>query len=691
MHYRKGRSVDKDFHDFSREAGPWTRILPACGAPLKNNNRAKQVPKPSAETNDNSSSGDGNSSESDCSQSECQEKPVIALPEPTKRRNCTFPDDPYCMFEDQVKAAIPAEAAVLEQLGDRLGFGNHRLWSSFGFFLLLMLSLQPETIVPVAAQQRLAAIRETDAVSTELCRRAPFLGGQRFLDPALRRRPQYIAGLYDHLFSDEPITAATFSLWSYLDAAFRYTGTVTFLQETFVKDPLPLEFAAGLVGENALSWVQFAQSVVIGMAELRTTFTALFDGRDGRRLTYGKYDPSPPMRVPGNRLLDHMLAAFEFWPESAIRVGDAMTRLYAMVTAPEVADEALEAGLQALMLALLTYHLLGRHRLKTEVPFSKKVFSYGCKFLLQDHLHVLGALSCLQGRAVRCGCRSCRRLLFLRQVSGFLGPAPRSLYKRLVEGSSVGVIRWAKVLPTWVHMVRVINAEYDMSLDFYSYQALPCFFLCFVLLRRRFSQLSDIPLKFEGKSRAFAERAFRQETVRLRDIVNALRQRGLLCIWKTLDLGERQDLLDETLDDIVAFVRDRSATSAPSGEFSAGRLLLRQLTYCPDPSPKPTVMRSVEQQLFANADPIPEPIAMMMAEQQPLASESDVLVEASQGLPSTQLVKASVSREGCSTCGSRHGYNAPKCCFCLAHCKSKRCGVKSHRLLREKAREGEGE
>ena len=102
-------------------------------------------------------------------------------------------------------------------------------------------------------------------------------------------------------------------------------------------------------------------------------------------------------------------------------------------------------------------------------------------------------------------------------------------------------------------------------------------------------------------------------------------------------------------------------------------------------------MRSVEQQLIANADPIPAPIAMMMAEQQPLASESDVLVEASQGLPSTPLVKESVSREGCLTCGSRHGYNAPKCRFCPLHCQSRGCGVKSHRPLREKAREGEGD
>ena len=66
----------------------------------------------------------------------------------------------------------------------------------------------------------------------------------------------------------------------------------------------------------------------------------------------------------------------------------------------------------------------------------------------------------------------------------------------------------------------------------------------------------------------------------------------------------------------------------------------------------------------------------------PASPETDVLFEVSLTPPSTQLVEPLVLKEGCFKCGSRHGYNAPKCRFCLAHCKSKRCGVKSHRLRR---------
>ena len=76
----------------------------------------------------------------------------------------------------------------------------------------------------------------------QICKVAPFLGGRPYLDPALRRRPEFITDVYSQLFVDGRVSAARFSLWSFIDASFRYTGTVSFVQNVWLHKPLPLDY-----------------------------------------------------------------------------------------------------------------------------------------------------------------------------------------------------------------------------------------------------------------------------------------------------------------------------------------------------------------------------------------------------------------------------------------------------------------
>ena len=66
---------------------------------------------------------------------------------------------------------------------------------------------------------------------------------------------------------------------------------------------------------------------------------------------------------------------------------------------PACSSELFDA-VQRLMLALLAYHLLGRPTIKSSKSFATKIFSYGCKFLLQDHLHLLTKLLCTRSGEV---------------------------------------------------------------------------------------------------------------------------------------------------------------------------------------------------------------------------------------------------------------------------------------------------
>ena len=155
-----------------------------------------------------------------------------------------------------------------------------------------------------------------------------------------------------------------------------------------------------------------------------------------------------------------------------------MLSLYELLTQEAVEEHELFAACEQLFLSLLLYHLVGRPRINTKVTFARKLFSYAGKFLLQDHLHTLTKVICREQCAVRCTCQACARMLIIRQVYGMLGPAPRLLFKRLTVGARRTL--WVNVFPTWQKMVELFNAEYGMILDFYTFQALPCFWIPFV-------------------------------------------------------------------------------------------------------------------------------------------------------------------------------------------------------------------
>jgi len=169
------------------------------------------------------------------------------------------------------------------------------------------------------------------------------------------------------LWGDERVTANRLSMWSYLDAAFRYTGTTTFMVFTLFATQWSSSFPDGLHIGNAHQWAAHTAELRSAI-EARTTVSAFFDSHNERRLTFRpRFLVFPACVCASNRLIDHLLAAFGLWSSSAPEVGAAMTG-----SSEHVLRDPLQRGIlltlgEKLMLALLGYQLLGRPNLKQKM------------------------------------------------------------------------------------------------------------------------------------------------------------------------------------------------------------------------------------------------------------------------------------------------------------------------------------
>jgi hypothetical protein len=117
-------------------------------------------------------------------------------------------------------------------------------------------------------------------------------------------------------------------MWSYLDAAFRYTGTTTLMDFTLFATQWSSSFPDGLHSGNAHQWVAHAAELLRSAIEVRTMVSAFFDSHDGRRLTFRPGFLVPAYVCASNRLIDHNLAAFALWYSSALHMGVAMMGIY---------------------------------------------------------------------------------------------------------------------------------------------------------------------------------------------------------------------------------------------------------------------------------------------------------------------------------------------------------------------------
>ena len=416
----------------------------------------------------------------------------------------------YMTHSSVVRASSPEEYRVVEDMCEELGITNRALFHSFVAFVFLMLSVQPSQLVPTGAQSRLAgAVSAIEPLAHEVVSAAPFLGGKPYLDGALRSRPLYSVNMHTILFPGRENTAGTFALWSFCDACFRYFGTTLAMDTTLFSEALPSRFAAGLNPGNAAAWAEYATGLFVRRLGPRSSVSALFDPHDGRRCTFAKSTAVPDRVMANSRLVDHLLHAFPLWTQSACpRVGEAMYALYIYILEDgSDNDRVLGLGRQ-LMLALLCYHLMGRPRLKPSLDFNMKIFCYACKFLFQDHVYLLAFLSCQRTHEIRCSCRCCKVYMWFRQHLAFMGPAPKHLFKALMDGAAPMAQRLCNVLPVWVRMARLFNGRYGMEVDLYAFQALPCFWRSFQAILQRYRAVGKLPSAWLGQRRVLAQRFF---------------------------------------------------------------------------------------------------------------------------------------------------------------------------------------
>ena len=122
----------------------------------------------------------------------------------------------------------------------------------------------------------------------------------------------------------------------------------------------------------------------------------------------------------------------------------------------------------------------------------------------------------------------------------FLGPAPRQLFQRLLSGAPKTDRDWGNVLPVWAKLTKTINEAYEVSFDFYTFQALPCFWIGFMALCIKFAGGEEICIK-ETPFRQLGVTVWRLETLRLNDLFHELG--GLVRIYRQLPAEEKKRLL----------------------------------------------------------------------------------------------------------------------------------------------------
>ena len=195
------------------------------------------------------------------------------------------------------------------------------------------------------------------------------------------------------------------------------------MTSVFADLPLPIEFACGLTSEAVDRWVAYASCALRSAFDWRSSVSAIFDAHDGRRIKLPKSCGEPGRVAQANRYVDHWIAAMDQWARCCLAVGEAMVVVAkAVVSQTATNDECIDAA-HGLMLALLTYYLVGRPTLKSSLKFATKIFCYRGKFLLQDHLLLLRHRSCEASRAGHCGCRVCGRYAMLSRRSSGQHPA----------------------------------------------------------------------------------------------------------------------------------------------------------------------------------------------------------------------------------------------------------------------------
>ena len=113
------------------------------------------------------------------------------------KNGISFGKDVYKEHHDIIERSSAESAQSVVSMAEEIGFTNLALWKSFMVFVLLMLSMQPESLLPSVGRGICveAVTAADDDVLRQVCRASPFIGGNPTMDGALeatRVRSRYV-------------------------------------------------------------------------------------------------------------------------------------------------------------------------------------------------------------------------------------------------------------------------------------------------------------------------------------------------------------------------------------------------------------------------------------------------------------------------------------------------------------------
>jgi hypothetical protein len=208
-------------HFAPRKAGPWHAVnaVRICGAPQRNQNASKPRVLESSDFDIDEASS--SSMDSDCKPQQpfCKASSVQrcnqaadmfeenigeeqkALRDVLRKNALSFDKDLYKEHHGVIERSSADSTQVVVSMAEEIGFTNLAMWKSFAVFVLLMLSMQPKSLLPNAGRRIcVEAVTAADDVLRQVCRASLFIGGNPIMDGALRKRPVFAADMFARLF-----------------------------------------------------------------------------------------------------------------------------------------------------------------------------------------------------------------------------------------------------------------------------------------------------------------------------------------------------------------------------------------------------------------------------------------------------------------------------------------------------------
>ena len=104
-------------------------------------------------------------------------------------------------------------------------------------------------------------------------------------------------------------------------------------------------------------------------------------------------------------------------------------------------------------------------------------------------------------------------------------------------------------------MVELFNAEYGIIWDFYTFPALPCFWIPFVHYCERFGSDDNSEVKVSvSPLQVLSERVCQLETLRIHELRRRLTAASLISSFRRLSLSEQRMLVGIDIDEAVRYV-----------------------------------------------------------------------------------------------------------------------------------------